>query len=210
MTDLRPAQPGRRLHSSTGLLVFDLLECYRDSIQEAGALKPVVELVAACRRAEVPIFYARADHRPDGADLATAPTDTDKWFRPWTDQNRPATRPTKNASGSPGAQVIAEISPRPGDYDIPKHRWSAFFQTHLELSLRTRGISTVLVVGGSTHVGVASTVYAGRDLDFDMVVVSDCLTGFAEQREFFVEKVFPRMCRVRTSEQVIAAFHATS
>jgi nicotinamidase-related amidase len=74
----------------------------------------------------------------------------------------------------------------------------------LELSLRTRGINTVLVVGGSTHVGVASTVYAGRDLDFDMVVVSDCLTGFAEQRQFFVEKVFPRMCRVRTSSRVIA------
>lgn len=195
--DIRP--------STTGLLVFDMLECYRDSVAESGALKPVVELVDACRRADVPVFYARSDHRPDGADLAQAPTDTDKHFRPWSDDHRPATRPTKNAAGSPGARVMAEIAPQPGDYDIPKHRWNAFFQTPLELSLRTRGVSTVLVVGGSTHVGVASTVYAGRDMDFDMVVVRDCLTGFTEQREFFVHEVFPRVCRVRTCAQVIAA-----
>ncbi len=202
MTDIRP--------SATGLLVFDLLECYRDSVTESGALGPVVELVAACRQADVPIFYARADHRPDGADFATARTDTDAGFRPWSDEHRPPPRPVKNASGSPGAQVLHEVAPQLGDYDIPKHRWSAFFQTHLELSLRTRGIATVLVVGGSTHVGVASTVYAGRDMDFDMVVVRDCLTGFEEQRTFFVEKVFPRMCRVRTSQQVIAALRGGS
>lgn len=195
--DIRP--------SATGLVVFDLLECYRDSVEESGALELVVALMAGCRREGIPIFYARADHRPDGADLAQAPTDTDRWLRPWDDHNRPATRPTKNAAGSPGTRVLSEIAPQPGDYDIPKHRWSAFFQTPLELSLRTRGIDTVLIVGGSTHVGVASTVYAGRDMDFDMVVVSDCLTGFAEQRTFFVTKVFPRMCRVRTSQQVLSA-----
>lgn len=202
MTDIRP--------SATGLLVFDMLECYRDSITESGALGRVVELIAACRGADVPIFYARADHRPDGADFATALTDTDSTFRPWSEDHPPPTRPTKNASGSPGAQVVAEIAPHRGDYDIPKHRWNAFFQTHLELSLRTRGVSTVLVVGGSTHVGVASTVYAGRDMDFDMVVVRDCLTGFDEQRTFFVEKVFPRMCRVRSSAQVITALRGRS
>lgn len=199
--DIRP--------SSAGLLVFDMLECYRDSVIESGALQPVVELVAACRRVDVPVFYARADHRPDGADLAQAPTDTDRHFRPWSDDNRPATRPTKNAAGSPGTAVMAEIAPRPEDYDIRKHRWSAFFQTPLELSLRARGISTVLVVGGSTHVGVASTVYAGRDMDLDMVVVRDCLTGFVEQREFFVDKVFPRVCRVRTCAQVVAALETS-
>lgn len=198
--DIRP--------STTGLLLFDMLECYRDGIEEAGALDACVPLVAACRRADVPLFFARADHRPDGADLARAPTDTDRSFRPWDDEHRPPVRPSKNAAGSFGARVVAELAPQPHDYDIPKHRWNAFFQTHLELSLRTRGISTVLVVGGSTHVGVASTVFAGRDMDFDMVVVRDGLTGFAEQREFFVEKVFPRMCRVRTAAQVIAALDA--
>ena len=190
--------------ASTGLLVFDMLEGYREAIEESGAIQPCVRLLAACRASGVPVFYARADHRADGSDGASAPTDTDRAFRPWSSERRPSPTPGI-ASGSSASRVIAELAPQPQDYDIPKHRWNAFFQTPLELSLRARGISTVLVVGGSTHVGVASTVYAGRDMDFDMVVVRDGCTGFAEQRTFFLEHVFPRMCRVRTVAQIEAA-----
>ena len=96
------------------------------------------------------------------------------------------------------------------DYDIPKHRWSAFYQTSLDLSLRTRGIDTVMIIGGSTHVGIASTVYAGRDMDYNMVVVRDACTGFEEQREFFLERVFPRMCRVRSVADAIAMLRAAA
>ena len=42
-----------------------------------------------------------------------------------------------------------------------------------ELLLRARGIDTIIVSGGSTDVGVASTLYSGRDLDYNMIVVSD-------------------------------------
>jgi nicotinamidase-related amidase len=100
--------------------------------------------------------------------------------------------------------VLAELAPQPGDYDIPKHRWNAFHGTHLGLSLRSRGVDTVLLVGGSTHVGIASTAYAARDMDYQVVVVRDGLTGYEPQRTFFVRSVFPRMCRVRTVDQVVA------
>jgi nicotinamidase-related amidase len=191
----------------TGLVVFDMLERYRPAIEEAGAIEPARALIQECRDLGIPILYARADHRADGKDLATALTDTDAQLRPWGEANpRPARPP--HGSGSPELQVIAELSPRPGDYDVPKHRWSAFYQTCLDLSLRTRGIDTVMIMGGSTHVGIASTVYAGRDMDYSMVVIRDACTGFAEQREFFLERVFPRMCRVRTVAEAIAMLRA--
>jgi len=171
-------------------------------------MAPVQRLIATCRATGVPVFYARGDHRADGADLAQAPRDADKQLRPLTDEDRMRARLPHHASGSPEVQVIAELAPRPGDYDIPKHRWNAFHQTGLELSLRTRDIRTVLIVGGSAHVGIASTVYAGRDLDFDMVVVADGLTGLEEERTYFVERIFPRMCRVRHVEQVVTELTA--
>ena len=87
--------------------------------------------------------------------------------------------------------MLAEIAPQPGDYDVPKHRWSAFHGTHLELSLRSRDIDTILLVGGSVHVGIASTAYDARDMDFQITIVPECCHGFAEQRAFFMEKVFP-------------------
>ena len=190
--------------SRTGLVVFDMLEAYRAAIEEAGTVEPVQRLLVGARAAGVPVFWARADHRADGADFARTLTDTDQRLQPWTDERPQPTRPP-HASGSPGLQVLAELGQRPSDYDVPKHRWSAFFGTHLELSLRSRDIDTVLLVGGSTHVGIASTAYYARDLDLQVVVVRDGCHGFAEQREFFLDKVFPRMCRVRTVDEVLTA-----
>jgi nicotinamidase-related amidase len=188
----------------TGVVVFDMLEAYRGAIEEAGTVLPVQRLLAGAREAGVAVFWARADHRADGADFAKTLTDTDQQLRPWTAVRRPPTRPP-HASGSPGLQVLAELGQRATDYDVPKHRWSAFCGTHLELSLRSAGIDTVLLVGGSTHVGIASTAYAARDMDFQVVVVRDGCHGFAEQRAFFLDKVFPRMCRVRTVDDVLRA-----
>jgi nicotinamidase-related amidase len=187
---------------ATGLVVFDMLEAYRDAIEEAGSLPPARRLIAACRQIGVPIFYARADHRPDGADLARTIADTDSRLRPWGRDNPLPTLPA-HGSGSAELAVLAEIAPQPGDYDIPKHRWSAFHGTALELSLRSRDIDTILLIGGSTHVGIAATAYAARDRDFQITVVADGCHGFAEQRAFFLEKVFPRVCNVRSVDDVI-------
>jgi nicotinamidase-related amidase len=192
--------------SRTAVVVFDMLEAYRAAIEEAGTIRPVQRLLAGARAAGVVVCWARADHRSDGADFARTLTDTDQRLRPWPPEGQP-TRPP-HGSGSPGLQVLAELDRRPEDYDVPKHRWSAFFGTHLELSLRSAGRDTILLVGGSTHVGIASTAYAARDLDLQVVVVSDGCHGFAQQRAFFLEKVFPRMCRVRTVDQVLAALPA--
>ena len=189
--------------SRTALVAFDLLECYRQAAVAAGVLGPVRRLVDGCREVGVPVCWARADHRADGLDFARTITDTDNQHRPWGPENPPPTRPP-HGSGSPMYQPLAELGPLPDDYDIPKHRWSAFHGTALDLSLRSRRIDTILVVGGSTHVGVASTVYAARDMDYQVVVVRDGLTGRQPQRDFFADHVFPRVCRVRTVDEVLA------
>jgi nicotinamidase-related amidase len=188
----------------TALVVFDLLEHYRAAAQEAGVIGPVRRLVAGCRPRGVMVAWARADHRADGADFARTLADVDNQHRPFGVDNPRPTRPP-HGSGSPMYRTLAELSQRPEDYDIPKHRWSAFHGTHLDTSLRARGIDTVVIVGGSTHVGIASTVYAARDLDYQVVVVRDGLTGRQPQRDFFIEQVFPRVCRVRNVDQVLAA-----
>jgi nicotinamidase-related amidase len=188
----------------TALVVFDLLEHYRAAAQEAGVIAPVRRLVDGCRSRGAIVAWTRADHRADGADLARTLADVDSRHRPFGVDNPRPTRPP-HGSGSPMYRTLAELGQRPEDYDVPKHRWSAFHGTHLDTSLRARGVDTIVIVGGSTHVGVASTVYVARDMDYQVVVVRDGLTGRQPQRDFFVEHVFPRVCRVRTVEQVLAA-----
>jgi len=50
---------------------------------------------------------------------------------------------------------------------------------------------------------VASTAYAARDLDYNLVIVSDaCTSPEGDNHKQFMERIFPRMARVRTADQV--------
>ena len=72
----------------------------------------------------------------------------------------------------------------------------------------TRSVTTILLIGGSTHVGIAATAFDARDRDLNVVLVRDALTGFALQREFLLEHVFPRMARIRTVDEILAALRS--
>jgi nicotinamidase-related amidase len=194
---------------STGLLFFDLLNVYYHGANEETQrrMKPVVDnaarLMKAARQASIVIFYALANHRPDGQSRSMALTDTDMRLCPWPngDPNPPIHGATE---GSWEQKVIEEIAPRPEDYLIPKYRWSTFHGTYFDLALRSRGIDTLIISGGAVDVGVASTVYSARDHDYNVIVVRDaCSNSYEDSMAAFMNTVFPRMARVRTTDQVI-------
>ncbi|MBI2917587.1 MAG: cysteine hydrolase [Chloroflexi bacterium] len=194
----------------TAVLFFDMLNVYYRGTDEATQrrMEPVVancaRLMNAARAAGIAIFYAKADHRSDLADSVTLVTDTDHNLRPWPDPGHPARFSPAATQGSWKGEVIDEIKPQPGDYVVPKHRWSAFYQTHLDLSLRTRGVDTIVLAGGSTDVGIASTAYSARDHDFNLVIVRDaCTATQMDNHDQFMTRIFPRMARVPTTDQVI-------
>ena len=198
----------------TAILFFDILNGYYHKAELAAKarMKPMVDnaarLMRAGREAKIPIFFAKGNHRPDGATTAVLLTDTDNTLKPWPNGEVKKGK-MHVVAGDPSSDVIPELDPRPDDYYIPKYRWSAFFQTYLDLALRARGIDTIIISGGSTDVGVASTVYSGRDLDYNMIVVRDACGTSHDQRahDLFMELVFPRMSRVRTTDQVIQMIH---
>ncbi|SRR5579884_427154 len=199
------------------LILFDMLEHYLHPadperarrVAASGVLENTTRLLAAARAAEMTICYTNGDHRPDGADWFGAIVDTDMDLDPWPDGPRPMPQPRGVAAGAPGARVVAPLAPRPQDFVVPKHRWSAFAGTHLDFLLRTRGVDTLLLCGGSTDVGIASTAYAARDLGYHVVVVRDCChTERPGAQDFFMERLFPRMARVLDVDATIALVEA--
>jgi nicotinamidase-related amidase len=193
----------------TGLLFFDLLNVYYHGAPEETQrrMKPVVDnavrLMDGARKASIPIFYAMANHRKDGQIRSLIVTDTDMRLRPWPSG---VCNPSVHGAteGSWEQKVIDEIAPRPEDTIIPKYRWSTFHQTYFDLALRSRGIDTIIVSGGAVDVGVASTVYAARDLDYNVIVVRDaCSNSHEDSMAAFMNTVFPRMARVRSTDQVL-------
>jgi nicotinamidase-related amidase len=198
--------------AKTGLLFFDTLNAYlhpddpqaRAAIEKLGVVAKMQKMNAAARAAGIAVFYAQADHRPDFRDFTPRIVDLDYHGEPGEERGRVTTPPPVSAPG-PGREVIPEIAPQPGDYPIKKHRWSTFFQTHFELSLRTAGIDTLLLAGGALEIGIASTAYAARDLDFNLILLRDACTALKPDLfDVLMDRMFPVFCRVMTVDEAIA------
>jgi len=198
--------------SKTAMLYFDTLNAYlhpddparEAAIKESGVVDRMAKMAQVCRQTGIAIVYGQADHRLDRKDFAPLIVDRGHDGKPG-DPPRKTTSPGVILRGPAGMEVIPELAPQTGDYVIKKHRWSTFFQTHLELSLRTAGIDTIMIAGGATEVGVASTAYSARDRDFNLILLSDvCTSSHQETVDFFMEKVFPIFARVMTVDEAIA------
>jgi nicotinamidase-related amidase len=194
---------------NTGLLFFDMLNVYYHGASEETKkkMKPVVDnavrLMNAARQMNMPIFYAMANHRKDGESRSQIVTDTDMRLRPWPNGD---CQPTVHGAteGSWEQKVIDEIAPRPEDYIIPKFRWSTFHETYFDLALRSRDIDSIIISGGAVDVGVASTVYSARDHDYNIIIVRDaCSNSHDDSMAAFMNTIFPRMARVRTTDQAL-------
>jgi nicotinamidase-related amidase len=201
--------PERLDPARTALLFFDMLNGHikkndpATKARYAPVIAVAVRLLEAARRAGVVVMYAAAHHRQDNATSAHLVTDTDNRLRPIPPGAAREVKPVVSA-GTWEAQVIDELRPQPQDYMIPKFRWSAFYQTYLDLALRSRNIDTLVIAGGSTDVGVAGTAYAARDMDYNLVIVSDaCTSPEEDNHRQFMQRIFPRMARVRTVGEVV-------
>jgi nicotinamidase-related amidase len=200
----------------SGILFFDILNGFYHDVPPAikerleSMVSNAVRIRRVAREAGVPVFFAKSNHRPDAATTATVITDTDMALRPWPDGvikrgKHPA------VAGQSSSDVIPELEPAADDYYIPKFRRSAFFQTYFDLALRTRKIDTLVICGCHTEVGVAATIFAARDLDYNIIVIRDACATIHDQHvhELFMDQVFPRMGRVRSTAQLVELINSS-
>ena len=106
-------------------------------------------------------------------------------------------RPTELAPGLPV---------QPSDRVITKRQWGAFYGTDLDLQLRRRGLTTIVLTGIATCFGVESTARSAFELGYEQVFVEDAMASMTmAQHEHAVTQIFPRMGLVRRTAEVLAA-----
>jgi nicotinamidase-related amidase len=104
------------------------------------------------------------------------------------------------------SELVPEAGVQPSDILITKRQWGAFYGTDLEQHLRRRGIRTVMLGGIATNYGVESTARTAFDLGYELVFVEDAMTSIGDDaHRFATQTVFPRMGRVRSSDDVLRA-----
>lgn len=136
------------------------LEFMPDRIERLHRTRGIVD---AAREAKVPLVFIKEVHRADRIDFG------------------------RELDGMEGVHCI-EDDPRsefafeemgmlPGDYKVPKRRYSAFYGTDLEILLKGLKANTLLLVGGFTDVCVHYTFVDGHQGDYVCRVAGDCVHG---------------------------------
>lgn len=107
------------------------------------------------------------------------------------------------------SDLVPAVGPEDGDLVIFKRQWGAFYGTDLDLQLRRRGITTLILCGISTEFGVESTARAAYERGYHLVFVSDAMAGRTlESHDNAILRIFPRIGHVRDTETVAAALAA--
>lgn len=83
--------------------------------------------------------------------------------------------------GTEGAEVTDELGQSDTDIYLPKRRFSAFFKTDLDQTLRLYGVDTVVVTGIATHWCVLSTALDALANDFRAYIIEDCCASFSRE-----------------------------
>jgi nicotinamidase-related amidase len=104
------------------------------------------------------------------------------------------------------SELIPELGRQAGDIAILKRQWGAFYGTDLDLQLRRRGLTTIVLCGIATEFGVESTARDAYERGYEIVFAEDAMTGRSgASHGNAVERIFPRIGRVRATEEIVGA-----
>ncbi len=107
------------------------------------------------------------------------------------------------------AMLVPEIALLPAPLYITKRQHSAFYGTELDLQLRRRGITTVIICGLATNFGVEGSARDAYNLNYAVVIAADACSSTSQGfHEFAVTNILPRIALVRDTSEVIVAVGA--
>jgi ureidoacrylate peracid hydrolase len=128
-----------------------------------GAIPGCVKLVAAARRANVPIIFLKYVYRPDYKDGGVL-----------IQEINPALKTVQYvADGSWDAEIIDQLTPHDDDFVIKKSRYSGFHATRLETVLRSLQARSLVICGVTTHFCVECTARDAHMRDYRVFIARD-------------------------------------
>jgi nicotinamidase-related amidase len=169
-----------------------------DAVARHGTIAHIARVLAAARRARVPVVHCTISRRPDGGGAAAnclllAAT---------------AKRGMGLVPGTPQHAVVPELTPVDGDYVVTRyHGLTPFHGTELDAILRNLGVKTVVATGVSVNIGILGLVLEAVNAGYQVTIPRDAVTGTPDE---YVANVFEHTLRllatITTTDQVVEAW----
>lgn len=186
--------PVTTLDANTALVVIDMQKgvIARPTVHPANeVLGQVVRLVDAFRAHNRPVVLVNVGFSADHSDFLKLRTQ--------------APSPTLPLPPDFSDYVDELQADAQRDILIRKRQWGAFYGTDLDLQLRRRGVTNIVLCGISTSIGVESTARDAWERGYNLTFASDAMTDTAaENHERSINAIFPRLGEVGTTAEILA------
>lgn len=112
--------------------------------------------------------------------------------------------------GTPDAEVVDELDPKPGDFQIRKKHYSSFNSTRLDAVLRELDVKRLFITGAWTEACVQHTVIDAFYFNYEINVISDAVSSPHRDAHEYALKYMSQYHRadIITSDEAIARFRA--
>jgi nicotinamidase-related amidase len=158
----------------------------------ADVISKTVELADAFRKHDLPVVLVRVSFASDGADRLTGRTE----------------QPARSGGGTPPAgadQIVDQLAGHAEDIVVTKRNWGAFHCTDLDVHLRRRGITQIVLTGVATSIGVESTARAAYEHGYHVTLATDAMTDLtASAHENSLNWIFPRLGETGSTAEILA------
>jgi biuret amidohydrolase len=138
-------------------------------VSTVRVLEPVKKLLTAARANDVPRVFVTVDH-PKGGDSA-----------PWMRRIAAMGADVKSRLDGPlppwASEIPPAIAPQPGEVHLKKWRFSAFYETGLELVLRGSGVETVVIGGVASYGCIIATFIDACSRGFFPLLCAEAVDG---------------------------------
>lgn len=159
---------------NAALIIIDMQNGFIDAesslcIAGAGATLPTCEkALARARELGIPVFHVCREYAADGSDVESTR------FETWLSGGKPI---SKACAACNSLDFPAPVAPQGNDRIVVKPRFSAFFGTDMDETLRSEGISTVVLIGTTTPNCIRTSCYDALSLDYNVVIIEDCTSS---------------------------------
>jgi nicotinamidase-related amidase len=162
--------------------------------ERQSLVRAVEALTAAFAAARRPIVWVRQEFAPDLSDA-------------FAEMRQNAIRIT--IRGTPGCRVVPELTQRPGDGEIVKTRYSAFFGTDLAPRIAEQAIDTLVLAGINTHACIRVTAIDAYQRDLAVILPREAIGSYdKEHAAVSLRYMEGKIARVLSLHEVAASIAA--